>query len=144
MAAFTDDEIAQIFDIFGLPRQGTGIIAPELVARPTALSATWDASYNSASIAGIVTALETQLAASTEEQRTRARLHLTRWTEIGGSSPLEIRQGSDGSAGLLASYPKERENIRQALACILGIMVPEGGFFAEARRVFFGTGRGDR
>lgn len=144
MAAFTDAEIAQIFEIFGLPRQATGIIAPTLVERPSSLSATWDDAYNSASLASITAAIETQLAASTEEQRTRARLHLVRWDEFDSSSPMRITQGSGGEQGVIVDHEKERENIQRALSRVLGIVVPKGGFEAEARRVFFSNGRGDR
>ena len=128
MAAFTDNEIAQIFEIFGVPQGGRGVIVTSLSRLPPSLAAAWEATWTAGDFTAVVNEVLARIEAAAEPQRTRVRQLLTRWDELGGAPTLQLR----GNIELHAA--RELDRVRERLGNLLGVAVPPGGFLGEARR----------
>lgn len=126
MAAFTTDEIAQLYEIAGIPQGGAGFAA-------FALSSLWGPAGEAYDFSTICTAFDAKCAATTEGQRTRVRLYLVRWDDMGGTSQLMLNKSSDGAEGVVVDDPGEREAIRQTIFNIIGFYCPPGGFRQQFR-----------
>lgn len=117
----TAAQTSKVHQIFGLPEIGTGFVGYQVVTIYGPFGEEYD-----------FTALTTELAARCSalgsEPVTRAGVVIAEWDVIGSTNPLTISKASGGSEGEIVNYPKQRENIRQELAKILGFVVPVGGF----------------
>ncbi len=142
---YTNDERAQIFEILGYPVNGTTLQLIEAQMDP-GMSSTFKPTYNTGDFSTWVTAIDAQLATITAEQATRSRTYLTRWVAIGGYNPLHVKTGATGT-GDLVNYPQERENIRNGLCSVIGIVCPWGPLAKQAED-YYGNSRqqdiGDR
>ena len=132
----TAAQITQVFEILGVPQNGSGDVYPSVATL-------FGPSFESYDMSAIVTRIGAKLAALSATQITRVTELLDRYTAITATSPLQIHQ-SDGSAGVIVNHPAERETVRTALGNVLGIAVPAGGFMAEARRMAAGGGSVER
>jgi hypothetical protein len=47
---------------------------------------------------------------------------------------MQLKSGSAGETGIVVDYPQERENVRQLIGNSLGLVIPQGGFYAEMKR----------
>jgi len=128
MAAFTEDEVAQIFEIFGVPQGGRGVIVTALSHLPPSLAAEWEATWTAGDFTAVVTQIQAAIQAAAEPQRVRVRLLLTRWSELCSAPTLQVR----GEVELHAA--REMDRVRERLGNLLGVAVPTGGFLSEARR----------
>jgi hypothetical protein len=126
MAALDADEIAQTYEIYGLPQGGAGFTVPML-------STLFGPSGESYDFSSIITALNTKITATTEYQRTRLRVLLARWVVIGATSPLQVSEGASGK-GVLADHEAERQSIHRGVCNILGFYLPYGGFVRDIQR----------
>jgi len=131
--ALTDAQTATVFVILGVPQGGAGAVAEQVVSIRGPL-------YENFDFAGLITAINTKIAALSSDQETLVGALLTRWDELKSYSVVRIKR-SGSASGTLADYPQERENIRRDLGNILGMVVPTGGFVAEMRRAFGGGHR---
>lgn len=134
MAAFDNDETAQIFEIYGMPQGGAGFGVG-------LLNTLFGPSGEPYDFSSMVTALNTKITATTEYQRTRARVLLARWVVIGVSSPLSVAKGAAGE-GTLADHESERQNIHAGICNILGFYLPYGGFVKDMKRNMNNMGGG--
>jgi hypothetical protein len=128
MAAFTEDEKAQVFEILGVPQGGTGLLVPALSRRGVAPPQDWEPAYAEGDFGEIVARITARLDATTEAQRTRAREMLAQWNELAPTATLELR----GPAEL--DVARELDRIRAQLGNLLGVALPRGGFVGDARR----------
>lgn len=133
--ALSATEKIQFYQIVGLPAAGSGLVLTSLVHVPFSNTQSWEPTWNVGDFSDLITAVDAKLAAATAEQITRMQSLITRFMEI-EVSPVQIRQTATGAAGIIADHGKERENIRQTLANVLGLAVPEGGFISEIQRVY--------
>lgn len=134
MAAFTEDEQAQIFEIFGVPQGGSGVIVTSLSHLPPSLAAAWEATWSAGDFSGVVTQILAHLNAATEAQRTRVRALLTQWTELAPTGTLQLR------GAVQVDMAHELDRLRASLGNLLGVAVPPGGFLGEARRALHRAG----
>ncbi|MCY3019371.1 MAG: hypothetical protein NTW87_10150 [Planctomycetota bacterium] len=134
--ALTAAQVTQVFEILGIPEDGTG----EVFASVATLFGPAFESYDMSAIVARINAKLNTLAAS---QLARVTDLLDRHTAITATSPLQLR-GTARASGTLADHPAEREAIRTALGTVLGVAVPSGGFMAEAQRMARGGGRVER
>lgn len=125
--ALSAAQIAQIYEIAGIPQQGAGYAA-------FALASLFGPAGEAFSFTAVCTALDARIAAVSASQETRIGTHLTRWDTIGGTSQLQINKSSEGAEGTIVDDPAEREAIRQAIFNLLGFICPRGGFTAQFRR----------
>jgi len=125
--SLTAAQITQVYEILGVPQDGTGEIFG-------AVATLFGPEYETYDMSAIVSKIDAKLAALTSEQIARVTTLLDRHTTIGNSSTLQVSAAAGGAKGTLADYPAEREMIRSALGNILGVAVPSGGFVAEAKR----------
>jgi hypothetical protein len=126
--ALTAAQITQVYEILGVPQDGTGEIFG-------AVASIFGPEFETYDLSAVVAKINAKLSALTAEQIARVTTLLDRHTTIGNSSPLQVNAASGGARGTLADHPAEREAIRSALGNILGIAVPSGGFVAEAKRI---------
>lgn len=135
--AFTPIEIATIFEIWGIPKIGRGLASTSFTHIPPVLARTWESTFMVGSFAKFIEQLYISLDSQPPECIERARIYIARWDEIGGTSPLKIQSAPSGNAGVdeyIVDHPQERENIRQMLSNILGVVVPQGGYAQEMNR----------
>ena len=122
--ALSTDQIAQYYEILGVPQQGAASNAP-------IVASFFGPFYEAYDFSALVTAIDARLAALSTAQCTRVGTHLTRWDTIGGTSQLSISKGTSGAEGTLVNYPAERIEIRRALAKIIGFKCPENGWLSS-------------
>lgn len=130
--ALSAAQITQVFEIFGVPENGSG----EVVAGLTTLFGPAGESYDLSAITALLNAKLSALSASLE---TRVVALLDRWDVVTSTSPLRLETVPEGR-GTVVDHPAEREAIRNTLADLIGFVVPSGGFAAEARRRLSGGG----
>lgn len=123
---YDDTKRAQVFEIFGIPQGGAGFG----VSNISTLFGPYGEPYD---FSKVVTELNTKLDALTAYSTTRLDTHLSRWTEIGGTSPVVVTKTPAGE-GLFADHPAEREDIRRSISNIVGFYAPFGGFSMEQNR----------
>lgn len=111
--ALTAGQIAQFYEIIGVPQAGTAAMIYTLSDPAGASADTFDH-------AAVVTLINTLLAALSSDQVTRVQTHLTRWTAIGASEPVVSR---DRAGSVFADYAAERAAIRTALEALTGIYI---------------------
>lgn len=129
--ALSAAQATQVFEMLGIPQGGS---ADAIGSVATLFGPAWE-TYD---VSGLVALVNARLAALTAAQEARVAEVLARWSAIGPASPLQVREAA-GSRGTLADHPAERAALRGALANLLGIAVPAGGFAAEAQRLNGGT-----
>jgi len=134
--ALTAAQITQVFEVLGVPQDGTG----EVFASVATL---FGAEFESYDMSAVVARITAKLGALTSPQEARVTNLLDRHTAISATSPLQVR-GSAKASGTLADHPAERDAIRTALGNVVGLAVPSGGFMAEAQRLAQGGGRVER
>lgn len=134
--ALTAAQTTQVFEILGIPEDGTG----EVFASVATL---FGSEFESYDMSAIVDRIGDKLDALTASQEARVTELLARHTAISATSPLQVR-GSAKATGTLADHPAEREALRVALGNVLGLAVPSGGFMAEAQRLARGGGKVER
>lgn len=134
--ALTDAQKATIFEIFGLPQGGSIKSVTSLVDFPGTLGQVTYPNTVTGDISLVVTELNTQIAALSASQETRVGTLLTRWDELSATKPVKISVGASGAEGVLADFQRERKNIRNTLANILGFTMP-GSYVDEANRIFY-------
>jgi hypothetical protein len=143
---YTDSERAQIFEIMGIPLNGSGVIGVELSHMPGTIMEVYQPTWITADMSGFVTAMDAQLATNTADQAVRARIQLSRWASIGKTNPLVVKSGATGT-GTLVDFPTERQSVRDALSDAIGISIPWGSWVEQVKQ-YFGTSRpqpmGDR
>lgn len=122
--ALTVDEIAQVYEIAGIPQNGDGFAA-------FALSSLWGPAGEAYDFSTIITALNAKITALSAAQCTRIRLYLTRWDDMGGTSQLMLSKSSDGAEGVVVNDPGEREAIRKTIFNLIGFFCPRGGFLTQ-------------
>ena len=119
----------KVLTLFGIPSGGATY---EAVAIST-LYGPFGESYDHSAI---ITAFNTKWTAAAADSDIDTLLTnandpkglLTRLDEIGLGSVTEIDKDAAGASGVIVNDPKEIENIRQAIATLIGFVVPEGGF----------------
>ena len=134
--ALTAAQTTQVFEILGVPQDGTG----EVFASVATL---FGAEFESYDMAAIVDKIGDKLDALTASQEARVVELLARHSAITATSPLQV-SGTNAARGKLADYPAEREALRTALGNVLGLATPSGGFMAEAQRLARGGGKVER
>lgn len=122
------DQIAQYFEIIGVPQYGAA-------SNSRVVASFFGPFFEAYSFSQLITEINTRIAALTSAQCTRVTTHLTRWDTIGGTSQIRISKGTSGAEGTLVDYPAEREEIRIALAKIIGFKCPDGGWLNQAQNV---------
>jgi hypothetical protein len=124
-------QITQVFEVLGVPQNGSGDVIGSVA---TLFGPAWE-TYD---VSSIVTRVNARIAALTSAQETRVAGLLERWDAIGATSPLHVVEAAD-ARGTLANHPAERAAIRYALANIIGVAAPSGGFAEEAQRLAGGA-----
>lgn len=124
-------QVTQVFEVLGVPQGGSGAVIGSVA---TLFGPAWE-TYD---VSAIVTLVNAKLAGLSAAQEARVSTLLERWEAIGLTSPLRVDE-ADGSRGTLANHPAERAAIRFALANIIGVATPSGGFAAEAQRLAGGA-----
>lgn len=124
--ALSAAQVTQVFEVLGIPQNGSGDVIGSVA---TLFGPAWE-TYD---VAAIVTRVDARLAALTVAQEARVAGLLERWDAIGATSPLRVVEAAD-ARGTLANHPAERAAIRYALANLIGVAAPSGGFAAEAQR----------
>ena len=122
--ALTAAQTTQIYEIFGVPQNGSGAVV-------SAVATIFGPVCESLDMSGLITRIDAKLSALTTEQIARVTALLLRWDAITSTSPLRVTQ-SAATRGIAVDHPAERASIRAALGNIIGIAVPSGGFVAEA------------
>lgn len=122
-------------EIFGIPEGGAGVIVTSLSHIPPSLAQSWEPTYSIGSFTNALDQIDDRLEAVTASQLTRIERLLTRWDEIGATSPLKLIKDSEGGEGIIADHQEERESIRRLLSNIIGLWCPRGGFWAETERI---------
>ena len=123
----TSAQRTQIFEIFGLPQNGSGYS----VFLTATLFGPFAEPYD---FTALVTALNAKLDALTSPQETRVIVHLERWDLVGGTNPLLMQKSSSGAEGIIVDFNRERQNIHNQIAAIIGFYAPYGGWIADVRR----------
>ncbi len=124
--ALTSAQTTQIYEIFGVPQNGSGAVI-------SAVATIFGPVFESLDLSALVTKIDTKLSALTSEQIARVTTLLSRWDAITSTSPLRVTQ-SAATRGIAVDHPAERAAIRTALSNIIGVAVPSGGFAAETAR----------
>jgi hypothetical protein len=134
--ALTAAQTTQVFEILGVPEDGTGEVFASVATM-------FGAEFESYDMAAVVAKIGDKLEGLSASQEARVAELLARHAAISATSPVKVR-GSAKASGTLADHPAEREAIRVALGNVLGVAVPSGGFLAEAQRAARGGGRVER
>ena len=119
-------QITQVFEIFGVPENGSGDVTSQVASVFGPVSNAFD-------FTAIAAKLNARLAALSDTQATRSGVLLARWDALTSFSPLRITQSAK-AGGVFADPPAERAAIRSALSNVIGFATPSGGFAAEAAR----------
>jgi hypothetical protein len=131
--ALTAEQRTQVFEILGIPESLAGWVLVDVTGEVGPGSATTDLSAMKDLIDGFLNVL-------TATKEARVVELLARYAAISASSPLQVRGGAGGARGVLVDHPAERELLRDALSTVIGVVVPQGGFVAEAKRRASGCG----
>ncbi|MCW8128913.1 MAG: hypothetical protein KIS92_00885 [Planctomycetota bacterium] len=128
MPTFSDAEKEKVFQVFGVPRGGTGFEVVNLSSIFGPAGETYDFS-------AVVTALNARIDAAdaVAERRALVQAQLADWDAVTPQSELEVYAGA-GNSGVLAHDARRRENIRMTIADLLGFVCPRGGFSREIQR----------
>jgi len=122
--ALTAAQTTQIYEILGVPQNGSGAVI-------SAMATIFGPVFESMDMSTLVTKINAKLTALTAEQIARVTPLLLHWDAITSTSPLRVTQ-SASTRGTAVDHPAERAAIRSALSNIIGVAVPSGGFAAEA------------
>jgi hypothetical protein len=150
IVAFNSDETAQICEIIGIPVGGLGLVTTSFTHIPPVLAQIWSPTYTTGDFTTLMQRIWDQLNGADPSTVNRVRNYLQRWDEIGASNPMVLNTGSAGESGVVVNYPQERENIRQLIGNLIGLVVPQAGYYSEMkRRMQYSTdmqfgGSGDR
>lgn len=141
------DEKVVLREIYGIPNGDALAFTSFTHILPT-LAKIWEPTYTIGNFAQAWAVVETRLEALSSFEINRVRVHLTEWDDIGPTTVTRITKSQNGDEGLITDANQERENIREAVGNIIGLVVPQGGFYAEMkRRLAYTTGsrmNGDR
>ena len=141
---FTGVQVAQIFDVLGLPPQGTTVNTIALVLYPFSNVDSWNPTFNSGDISSLITKIKGQLAVCDTDTATIVINDLGTWYGSSGSngirdSEMRINKAASGAEGQVIDDYERRRILRIRIANNLGISVPKDGFLAELESVY---GRG--
>jgi len=131
---FSPDEVVQICEILGIPPGGLGLVTTSFTHIPPVLAQIWSPTYTVGDFTALIQKIWDQINSCDPSTVNRTRTHLLRWDEVGGSNPMQLKSGSAGETGIVVDYPQERENVRQLIGNSLGLVIPQGGFYAEMKR----------
>lgn len=120
-------EIFKCFKIFRLPIAGSATV-------PFRVVSLYGPTQEAYSFTQLVTSLTTILNATTDDQNTAIRALIATWDNETLDSNITFVDSDAGTNGRLYNADALREQIRQALADIIGFAVPSGGFMAEVSR----------
>lgn len=131
---FSAAERIRILQIFGIPPDGTGIIALDMAHNVASLSNVWEPTYTTGSFTQLLAAVDDKLTNADAVQITNVQELITAWECI-EASPMKLDGSSTGATGTVIDHPTQRENIRWEMGQIFGICIPKGGFMAAAERM---------
>jgi len=134
--AFTDDQQQEIYQLFGVPRTGEGLVITSLSHIPPTLAQIWTGTYTQAEWTDIVTQMQNVIGNPTQGQANLVNKWLQAYEGIiGPASIMEVSE--DGTTkGVLIDNPALEEKCRVEVAKCLGILVPNRGFIDEAKKLY--------
>jgi hypothetical protein len=129
----TGDELVILREIYGIPRL-SGVAFTSFTHIPPLLAKIWEPTYTIADFSDAWNAVMAQVNQLNAYEISRLRTpHFARWDEIGPTSVTRITSSQGGDAGLITDDERERELIREAVGNIVGLVVPQGGFYADLK-----------
>lgn len=143
--AFSDTNITKLYEIFGFPEGGEGVIITSLSHIPPSLSNSWEPTYTVGDMSTLKTRIDTSLTAAADNPtlKTQVEAWIAEYDTIGKGSVLHVTAAGGGAQGELVNDPQKIENIRQGIGNLIGLWIPKGGFWGATQRMMR-RGKGDR
>lgn len=126
--SLTSGETTLLYELLGIPECDEGLWVPQMASLTGPFSETFE-------WASIKTDLESRLstmAGDSTGREARVQTLLATYTTI-SQDPMVVSQSASGARGALVDRPRQVQQLRDAVATIIGIAVPSGGFIAEMR-----------
>jgi len=132
---FSGPQVAQLFDVFGIPASGMSMNTIALVMYPFSNVDTWNPAFNSGNMTTIVNAIKAQLALVDVDTATIVNADLVTWQTI-RDSEMKVSQDENGAQGTIIDDMERRRILRIRIANNCGISVPKDGYLAELEAVY--------
>ena len=142
---FTALEKTQIISqVFAIPIGANGMIVTSITHLPPSMAMAWTVTYTEGQYTELVTQITTYLTNASDSTILLVRELLPKFKATIGNPMVVNKSGT--AEGVLIDYPKQHEMLRQEIAKLLGIWVPQGGFIRETEKLWnmYGSGLGDR
>ena len=140
LGPFTGPQVANIYDVLGLPPgaagQGLSVNVIALTMYPFSNVDTWNPTFNSGSFANLITAINNQITICDPDTAAIVLIDLATWNKGVRDSEMKVRRAASGAEGQLVDDYERRRILRIRIADNLGISVPDDGYIAEIRAVY--------